>query len=246
MRRGWLALVLAAMLWPAAAEAAWVKAETERFIVYGEGREAAVKALAVRLTTYDRVLRAFNSNAGPPPPSRKLEVYMVHGTRELRRVVPRLHENIRGFYAASPERVFAMVDPGENNVLGADGVLFHEYAHHFMLENFPAAYPTWFVEGWAEFFMTAEFTRDGVKVGGYNPARVAGLFLSSWLPIETMLGKSLGDIKSAQDRSQFYGQAWLLMHYMRDDKSGRRRWTKPWWPSPRARTRSRPCSPRRA
>ena len=45
--------------------------------------------------------------------------------------------------------------------LDPKSVLFHEYAHHFMLHHFPAAYPAWYVEGFAEFFSVVAFPQDG-------------------------------------------------------------------------------------
>jgi hypothetical protein len=37
--------------------------------------------------------------------------------------------------------------------LSGETVLYHEYAHHFMIGSLTTrAYPRWFVEGFAEFF----------------------------------------------------------------------------------------------
>ena len=78
-----LAAVIAAC--PLAAQAAWIRAETDRFIVYGDGRDKAVRDLAVRLTAYDATLRVFNPRTAKAPIGRKLEVYLVDSGRELRR-----------------------------------------------------------------------------------------------------------------------------------------------------------------
>ncbi|MDP3853861.1 hypothetical protein [Phenylobacterium sp.] len=209
------AIAVVSFLHPAAARAAWIKAETDRFIVYGDGRDKAVRNLAERLTIFDATLRILNPAVGQGVPQRKLEVYLVADGRELRRVEPRLDDRIGGFYRAAPQATFAVVRSSDS-VMGADDVLFHEYAHHFMLENFPAAYPGWFIEGWAEYFMTAEVTWKGVKVGGYNENRAYWLFHAPWLPLETVLSKSPSEIEPAK-RHIYYGQAWLLMHYMRGD-----------------------------
>ena len=80
MFRKWAALAgaLTALVAPGAAQAKWYRAETDRFVVYGEGREAKVREMAARLTAFDAVLRLHN----PPPDGRsprKLDVYMVGG-----------------------------------------------------------------------------------------------------------------------------------------------------------------------
>ena len=201
-----------AMLWPAAADAAWVKAETERFVVYGQGREAQVRDVAMRLSMFDAALRVANPAAAQAP-SRKLDVYLVRGIREIQQVAPEAAPTLGGFYAAGELGAFAVADANE---MGRDDVLFHEYAHAFMLENFPAAYPGWFVEGWAEYFMTAEVTSRTVTIGSYNPGRLYALFAQDWLPWETVVTKAPFEVPR-QDRSVYYSQAWLMMHYMRSD-----------------------------
>ena len=202
---------------PAAAQAAWYRVETDRFIVYGEGSEKAARDYATRLTVFDDILRRFNPAAKDRVAATKVQVYLVAGEGELRRVQPRLPPYTAGFYSAMNEGVFAIAIKS-GGTLGADDVLFHEYAHHFMLENFPAAYPAWFVEGFAEYFMTAEILpRDGgVKVGGYNEGRAYSIFMQTWLPMDEVLSKTTGETRT--DRmAAYYAQAWLLTHYMRSD-----------------------------
>lgn len=202
------------------AEAAWIRAETERFVIYGEGREQTVRDYAVRLTTYDAVLRLWNPQARDRPPGRKLEVYLVNSRADLRRVRPDLREGIIGFYSTSPEAMFVIGVMGNAGVAG-DAVMFHEYAHHFMLENFPAAYPGWFIEGWAEYFMTTEITPRGVLVGNYNAARVQWLSAAmDWLPMEEVLRKRPADFRREKS-ALYYAQSWLLMHYMHETSERR-------------------------
>lgn len=212
----WLAGALVALgaLWPVAASAEWLRAETDKFVVYSHGREAQLRDYAVKLTTFDAVLRAM-SPAPKRPATRKLEVYLVDSGAETRRVRPGSSSSILGFYTAGPQATFALAQT-RSGALEADDTLFHEYAHHFMLENFPAGYPGWFIEGWAEYFMTTEIVGGTVKVGGYNQNRAYWLFNAPWLPIEDVLSKSPWQIPSAR-RHLYYSQAWLLMHYMRSD-----------------------------
>jgi hypothetical protein len=112
------------------------------------------------------------------------------------------------------EGVFAMAlkDGG----LGEDDVMFHEYAHHFMWENFPAAYPAWFVEGWAEYFMTTDIKPSEIKIGGYNVGRAYGIFGETWIPLEDLLSKTSFETRE-QKRDVYYSLAWLFTHYMRSD-----------------------------
>jgi hypothetical protein len=207
-------LVVACALWPAAASAQWLRAETDRFIVYSRGREAPLREYAVKLSTFDAVLRAM-SPAPRQAVERKLEVYLVDSGADLRRVRPGAASGTLGIYIAGTNGTFAIAQRGGGGI-DTDDVLFHEYGHHFMLENFPAGYPGWFIEGWAEYFMATEIVGRTVKVGGYNFNRAYWLFNSPWLPMEDVLSKSPWQIPRER-RHLFYSQAWLLTHYMRSD-----------------------------
>ena len=204
-------------MWPTLAHAAWLKAETDRFVIYGEGREAQLRELAAKLTTFDSLLRTMNPAARTALPERRFEVYLARDHNDMRTVRPGLDVRTGGFYAANPNAVFAMARM-QGRGLDADDVLFHEYAHHFMLENFPAAYPAWFVEGWAEYYMTVQIKQKDVTVGAYNENRAYWLFNTQWLPLETMLSKATWEIEPGR-RHIYYSQAWLLMHYLRTDEA---------------------------
>lgn len=224
MFRKWAALAgaVAAFVSPGAAQAKWSRAETDRFVVYGEGREAKVREMAAKLTAFDAVLRLHN----PPPEGggpRKLDVYMVGGPAELRKIAPRSRW-LGGFYAATPTGTYAAAIV-RNDTSRGDDALFHEYAHHFMRANFPAAYPGWFVEGWAEYFMTIRFEGDRVVIGEFNPGRVQGLFNMDWLPMDELVGKAPGQVPTDR-RSTYYSQSWLLMHYLRTDPARAQQLTK--------------------
>jgi len=198
----------------APAQAGWVRVETDKFVVYGQGGEKAVTAYATKLTTYDQVLRRFHPSTLDRKPNTKVQVFLVTQRDDLRRVRPRLHRMIAGFYMAVNEGVFAMAV--KDGGLGEDDVMFHEYAHHFMWENFPAAYPAWFVEGWAEYFMTTEIKPAEIKIGGYNIGRAYGIFGETWIPLEELLSRTSYETRE-QKRDVYYSLAWLLMHYMRSD-----------------------------
>ncbi|HEX2561970.1 hypothetical protein [Phenylobacterium sp.] len=212
--RNLLAVAAAACLLASAsaAQAAWYRAETDRFVVFGEGRESRVREYAVKLTHFDRVLRQLNPAAADSPTGGKVEVYLVRGLVELRRVRPGIDASIAGFYTGNNEAMFAVADVDRAG-LEAQQILFHEYAHHFMLANFPAAYPAWFVEGWAEYFMTAEINPKVIEVGRYNPGRAQWLLESRWIPLDVLLTRHLGQLSEKQ-RAMYYSQAWHLTHYM--------------------------------
>lgn len=205
---GWLALA-------GPAEAAWLKAESPHFIVYGEGGEAQLRERVAQLEDFDALLRMLTGTAERPAGA-KLTLYLVRGYGELRQVWPGAAYQTGGFYSANVEGVFALSDVGRGDSAQADEILFHEYAHHFLLQYFPGVYPTWYNEGFAEYLMTVRFEPDTIELGRRSQGRA--IFLNMrWLPLEEVLWPTDRD-PTAITRGQQYAQSWLLVHYLIRDR----------------------------
>jgi len=212
-------LALAAAAWMAAtpAAAAWHQATSRHFVVYADAAEREVRATAVRLERFDAAMRRLHQvPAEPAQPANRVTVYVVNGgPSAIERLYGAGGRYVGGFYlprstgsvAFTPRRM----GTGGND-LTADIVLFHEYAHHFLLGNYAGAYPAWFSEGYAEFVSTTTFEKDGsVMLGRAAQHRAAGLFGTARLPAEAMFapaGRPLDD----RQRELLYGRGWLLTH----------------------------------
>lgn len=213
------ALLLLALATPAAAE--WLRAESPNFIVYSEAREARIREQVAQLEDFDRLLRMLSGTTAPPAPN-KLSIYFVRGVAGLNAVAP-VTSSVAGFYAASSEGPTAVVDETRNTGENNNDLLFHEYAHHFMMQYHPAAYPPWYVEGFAEYVMTARIFPNRMEFGHYNPQRASILSQRrDWLPWERILFPAENQRLSGEDVGRFYAQSWLLVHYLVRDE-GRRR-----------------------
>lgn len=195
----------------APAQARWLRAESDNFIVYAEGGDNRLRQQVQVLEDYASLLRRLTGTAAAASPS-KLRVYLVRGTRELRQVAPRVGNNVGGFYSARPAGIAAFVDTSAD--FGSNEVLFHEYAHHFMMQYHNSAYPPWYVEGFAEYLMTARFTDRHVEFGQLSTMRAGSLSdVAQWLPMDRVVFES-GKIESAQGRARYYAQSWALTHYL--------------------------------
>jgi len=199
-------LAFAALTGAVPAHAEWLKAESERFIVYSEGSEASLRRYVQHLDTYDRILHISLSNSMGEPPPRKLPIYLVGSRAGLVTVRPDLGPNIVGYYLTDEEDIFAMVIRDSD-----DDTLLHEYAHHFMFQNAAYPYPGWFVEGFAEYYATAEFKSDRVLVGQYNENRASWLQGGTWLDMRHLLSNRPGG--RARGSETYYPLAWLLTHW---------------------------------
>lgn len=212
MRLGWFTLAAALLFASESAWAAWRKVETPTFVVYSSGRADQLTALAGELHEFDRLLRRLTGTSAPP--AAKLEILLVGGEGEMRRIAD-VGGSTSGFYAATPGGVLGValrLDDGFN--AGAGEILRHEYAHHFTFQHFTAAYPPWYVENFAEYLMTARFLEGAVEIGRYDFGRVNGLRHAAWLPFDKVLGPSWRKLDNVW---QAYGQSWLAVHWFNDD-----------------------------
>ena len=206
----WLAPLLALHAAPAQAE--WLRAESDSFVVYSSGSLERLRERTAMLEEFDQLLRALTATRSEPAP-RKLVVYLVPNGFQLQQINP-VGSFAAGFYSATPDTILAVVNESANRGLFENQVLFHEYAHHFMLRYHPAGYPLWFVEGFAEYVMTARIAPDRIEYGNYNQVRASWLAdRMDWLPYEDLV---FGD-PSRLGGARFYAQSWLLVHYLLSD-----------------------------
>ncbi len=192
------------------AHADWRRAETENFVIYSDTGEGELREFARKVQRFHGVLRTFypvTIDTIPP----KLEIYVVNGNAEMQKVVPGIGSGIGGFYSASENRIYAVVDRRSGN---GDNTLFHEYTHHFMQHYLPGPYPAWFVEGFAEYYATVDMNRSRSRVGLFNPGRMNSLTGQfQWVPMEDLLASRTSQLQGSQIHI-FYAQAWALTSYL--------------------------------
>lgn len=197
------------------AHADWRRAESPNFIVYSQGSEHHLRRYVRNLEIYDFLLR---QRMGLPTAAggRKLPIYLVNGRSGLLQINPRTGPNVAGTYFPVGEDIFAAAFNDREQ-----DYLFHEYFHHFSYQlASTAGYPAWLLEGLAEYFMTAEISETSVKIGGYNEGRVYSLFDATWLPLEDLLTKRVGEVRRTHQGS-YYPVAWLMTHWFMSDDTRR-------------------------
>lgn len=153
-----------------AQDGAWLRAETPGFIVYSTGAETRVRGVAEDLEAFDALLRRMTQTTAPRSPT-KLEIYLFNGPGQYQEAFPGDSSSIRGRYGARPDIIAAYAIFEDRVGMGAQDVLFHEYAHHFMYQYFANIYPAWYVEGFAEFASTVAFEDNRIVIGRVVPTR---------------------------------------------------------------------------
>ena len=227
IKLAWLAL-LACL--PAAARAEWKEATTNNFIVYSEGGEAQLREFAAKLEKFNYVLRAYHSVTAPPSPIR-LKVYLFPNVAAVGKMAG--GDGVAGYYISrarglmmvgSRNRPQGAVNPrnGPDYVdIDSESILLHEYTHHFMYQYFPATYPTWYSEGFAEFWGATNILEgDVVEVGQPVNYRYGSFQMNRWLPLRKLLtAQSYADVP---DLDLLYAEGWLLVRSAFDDARQRR------------------------
>ena len=202
----------------APADAKWLRADTDNFIVYSEGSDKSLRDFAGKLERFDAALRLRFGIPGDKEPNR-LTVYLVERAADAAKLsAGKLGPSIAGFYTPNPEGSYAVSNRENNAIRGTpewQQILFHEYSHHFMRRFLPAAVPAWFVEGFAEYYSTADFTKDGkVEIGKPPYGRAYGLLEMPKIPAETLLFQRPNTMRNSGQMDVYYGRAWLLTHML--------------------------------
>lgn len=214
-----LIVTVAGLAAPDTAHARWLRAESQRFVVYSDGDEQTLRQNVRDLENFDRLLREIHGLNPNAPTPRKLEIYLIRSSREMELLRPGWGEIVAGYYSAGSEDIYAVgIRERRNNQ-----TLLHEYVHHFMLQNFPQAYPVWLVEGYAEFFGASEFDNSGVTFGMPLSSRGYALLSSRWLPLEEVVGRERPMRASLETLDAYYAQSWAVTHWFLSDEQRRPR-----------------------
>jgi Flp pilus assembly protein TadD len=226
-------LLLAALLaffsgFPASAQ--WFEAETDHFIVLSESSERAAGEMAVKLERFDEALR-FLQGMGVEevqlPRSSKLTVFHFGSQEDIARLASGRSSSIAGFFIPRAGRSVAFVPRRSESIsrsstsinrsdeftsIDPEIVLFHEYAHYFMFQHRPAAYPAWYREGSAEVYGTLQLTDDGFRLGEPALHRSMTLEYFSAYSVKQLLDPP--EELESEDGMQLYALGWLLAHYL--------------------------------
>lgn len=211
--KGLLALAFMVAMLPGTADAAWLQAKSRHFTIYSESNEVKLRDFAEKLEKFDCLLRRVTGIDDPQAGS-PVHVYLLSNDAKVKAIARNPH--LSGFYTTSDRFAFAVLGRGQKTGqfdAGAEEILFHEYSHHFMLHHFPAAYPAWYVEGFAEFFSVVKFPKDGSIEFGHIPLmRAPGLIMASPYPLKQLFARDTEGL-GLRDGDRYYGTAWLLTHY---------------------------------
>lgn len=225
-----LTIAASLMLMPAAAQAEWARAESTNFIAYSEGGVSDLRKRVEDLEKFGLVLQALTGARRPTEVPVKITVYFLRTTEDVAESLPYPAYGVAGYYNTTMrgpftvmpriESKYSMTGRFSSQALSAKTVLQHELTHHFTFQYFPAAYPAWYTEGFADYAGAIEIDDDNVvKIGLFLQERAQALRTQSWVPL-----KQLMDPDPRKDPPGFavYSQGWITVHYLNSTPEGRK------------------------
>jgi hypothetical protein len=209
-------------------QAEWWEARTDHFIVYSESSANNAREFAQKLERLDMSLRSLQNIKFSPATSdsRRLTVFRFGDINDIGRLAGA--SGVAGFYipnlsgsnAFTPARSSGLNTgqhlanrPDSRTNLDPQQVLFHEYTHHFMFQHFSAAYPSWYVEGFAETAATIDLKPDGSFHLG-NPPQYRSDMLFGMLNVSAERLLASTNKPTGEDQYGWYTVGWLLNHYL--------------------------------
>jgi tetratricopeptide (TPR) repeat protein len=202
------------------ASADWLEASSDHFVIYGDQSEKALRGFAERLERFHAAMAyVFRRPPARPSASNRVTIYVVSTQAAVRDLAGSSDRALAGVYLPRAGAAIAVIPrPGVAAAqygMSPETILFHEYAHHFMAGLTARTFPRWFVEGFAEFFAGVKFRADGgVGLGAPATHRFAELAYAPEVPIRRMLEFDGGAGTSRSGYDAFYGQSWVLFHYL--------------------------------
>ena len=215
-------VALLGLCFATAAQAEWREATSEHFIIQSGGPEQQLIRLSQQLEALHWLLgRA--TGVTPVEGGPRVRIYLVDRLSDVHRAMGvNGSSDAAGFYRPTQEGAIAVVPRDQSEFSSI--ILFHEYAHHFMLQHMRGVYPPWYIEGFAEVLSTAQFDRPGqITYGAVAYHRANELSYLPWVPIQRMMQP-----RDPEDRNSgvaSYGQYWLIAHYFifTDERRGQLR-----------------------
>lgn len=212
----WAGAILALTV-AAPASAAWNVAQSKHFIIYSDDNPKHLYEFASKLERFDQAVRVATHMIDPQiGDGNRLTVFVLPKVTDVRSMMGDKTGFFAGFYKGRVAGSVVYVPKKSNDpdeIIG-DELFFHEYGHHLMGQDLDHPYPEWYIEGFAEFFSTPKFDKDGgVWLGRPAQGRAYGLFNGPQLPLASLFAGLQPNMTNEQ-REVFYGRGWLLSHYL--------------------------------
>lgn len=213
----------------------WFRAESAHFVVYSDTSHTNVSQLLDKLERLDYLLQLYASKDKKPSATPKLNLYYFKNFDDLRQLTPSQPAYAIGMYNSCAEGVqgfnaHLMFREGASASLEKERenvgltYIFEAYARHFIYHNSDLRTPTWYIDGFAQYFASTRFS-DTETVVGMAPQSI-GDYLGSIHSTGRYDSLDYQDILRGNDsqgpslagkggvRLEFQAKSWILTHYI--------------------------------
>ncbi|MFQ5926456.1 MAG: DUF1570 domain-containing protein [Terriglobia bacterium] len=216
-------LLAAAGLLQAKKKPEWIEGHSSHFHVISNAKPKKVQKVTQKLEEFRHLFSSMfpGLRLDPPVPTTVLFFKNDKSMRPYKPLTPKgKPKRLAGFFQPGPERMYLAVNLGTRN---AQRTTFHEYVHLMLQLNFERL-PLWLDEGLAEFYERtdlhgAKFTLGYPQVNYWSVLRNSKL-----IPLDVLVkvNHQSDYYNEPKKRTLFYGQSWLLVHYLIAGKKGKR------------------------
>ena len=208
-------ILVCAVVSAGAKEKTWVQIRSSHFTVVTDlgkerGIEAARHCEQMRAAFHLLMTKAKTDDVKP------LLIFALDGEKEVDRLLGRPKAKHTGLFLPGQGKNFILVDASAD----PRHAVYHEYIHELLKANSSSAVPTWFEEGFAEYFSTVQVTVKGTKLGLVPIGELQFLRQNGKLMRISDLFAVGQDSKlynqNGPTQAMFYAESWLLVHYIFD------------------------------
>ena len=184
----------------------WVEVRSPHFVFVSALSESSTVDLLVDLENFRTAVEQL-TNIGRFEERIPTHIYVLpHAVPELG-----FDGKFVGYFLAGMRANYAAIIPSR---IKLNEVLKHEYTHFLIHNRGNLIYPTWFDEGFAQLLSTVRVHDAEIEFGRPIEDALDALKDGKWLPLDTVLNaRGTGGLTLGQ-RSMFYAQSWLLMHFL--------------------------------
>ena len=193
--------------------ASWKEVRSPHFSLYTDGSSEVARERLIELERF----RSFVGSISSMKLREDLPRFVVVAPRSLMpyETLNLGRKGVIGYYTSNRRGAAAVFSLSARNHFESLKIAFHEYVHHVQARSGAGAMPFWYREGLAEFLsgVTVEPSGD-LTFHGVVGLRVVDLKHRDWLPLKDVVE---GRIREAE-RPMAYAQAWLLIHYLVNER----------------------------
>ncbi len=197
----------------------WTKVQTKSFTLLSNGDELQIKQVAVSLEQFrEAFARLF--------PNSKITTHVptvVFVFKDKASFAPfMVRENAVGHFQSGDDANYIALTTETTGGQNPYTIIFHEFVHLLVLNNFGTKVPLWYNEGLAEYYSTFKIKDERTVILG-DPVKthLYQIKKQGLLPLKELFAVTQDSpyYNESDKRNIFYAESWLLMHYLIHNKN---------------------------